>query len=331
MPQAATSNHGWHHDLQKLGYNEPLPAPIPGIQATLAMMTPAEIHNYIQETDTAAMQAAGEDGEPSLLLTVLDLSQWSRIFEFANSDLPAAMARLKELHTALLDILAQDEADLEASKKNSAVVEVAIRHANKQTADDSVTLSQTAIPESGTFSHPFLNNLSIEDAHRAALEDFQESILTSQIEKEQEFLVASGCFLAIPFVPHRTIEDQVSMKSHRVWATGNVNSLAPILISTWRIWAGMSQAEIEECQNCALNNKQLIANRQNLANCFSLYSYDHAKCPVTTVKLHIKTDIPTANDRREKHPQEMWNVYRPYLRCACHPKSTSGYTGSVIW
>ena len=331
MPQAATSNHGWHHDLQKLGYNEPLPAPIPGIQATLAMMTPAEIHNYIQETDTAAMQAAGEDGEPSLLLTVLDLSQWSRIFEFANSDLPAAMARLKELHTALLDILAQDEADLEASKKNSAVVEVAIRHANKQTADDSVTLSQTAIPESGTFSHPFLNNLSIEDAHRAALEDFQESILTSQIEKEQEFLVASGCFLAIPFVPHRTIEDQVSMKSHRVWATGNVNSLAPILISTWRIWAGMSQAEIEECRNCALNNKQLIANGQNLANCFSLYSYDHAKCPVTTVKLHIKTDIPTANDRREKHPQEMWNVYRPYLRCACHPKSTTGCTGSVIW
>ena len=295
------------------------------------MMMPSDIHQYIQESDTAAMSAAGEDGEPPLLLTVLDLSQWTRIFEFSNSDLPAAMACLKELHSALDDILAQDEADLETSKKHMALVEVAIKHANKQTTEDSVTVPQTSFPESGTFSHPFLNNLAIEDAHKAALEDFQESIMTTQIEKEQELLVASGRFVAIPFVPQRTIEDQVSMKAHRVWATGNVNSLAPILISTWRIWAGMTTAEIEECRNCALNNKQLIANGQNLVNCFSLYCYDHAKCPVTTVKLHIKTDIPTANDRREKHPQEMWNVYRPYLRCACHPKSTTGCTGSVIW
>ena len=218
-------------------------------------MTPGEIHQYIQESHTAAMSAAGEEGEPPLLLTVLDLSQWTRIFEFANSDLPAAMARLKELHTVLHDILTQDEGDLETSKKHMAVVEVALRHANKQTADDSVTMSQTSFPESGTFSHPFLNNLSIEQAHKAALEDFQESIMTTQIEKEQELLVASGRFLAIPFVPQRTIEDQVSVKAHRVWATGNVNSLAPILISTWRIWAGMTKAEIEECRNCALNNK----------------------------------------------------------------------------
>ena len=218
----------------------------------LAMMMPGDIHSYIQESDTAAMSAVREDGEPPQLLTALDLSQWTRIFEVVHSDLPAAMDRLKELHSALHEILAQDEEDLEMSKKDTAVVEVAIRHANKQTADDSVMVSQTVYPESGTFSHPFLNNLAIEDAHKAALEDFQESIMTTQIEKEQELLVASGRFVAIPFVPQRTIEDQVSMKAHRVWTTGNVNSLAPILISTWRIWAGMTTAEIEECRNCAL-------------------------------------------------------------------------------
>ena len=182
--QTGPSNSGWHQELRALGYNDPLPVPIPGIQATLAMITPRDIHAYIQESDTASMTAAGEDGEPPLLLTVLDLSQWTRIFEFANSDLPAAMDRLKELQAALHDILAQDEGDLESSKKNTAVVEVAIRHANKQTVEDCVVMPQTSIPESGTFSHPFLKNLTIDDAHKAALEDFQESIMNTQIEKE---------------------------------------------------------------------------------------------------------------------------------------------------
>jgi len=27
----------------------------------------------------------------------------------------------------------------------------------------------------------------------------------------------------------------------------------------------------------------------------------------------------------------MWNVHRPYLRCACHQKSNNGCTGSLIW
>jgi len=88
---------------------------------------------------------------------------------------------------------------------------------------------------------------------------------------------------------------------------------------------------MDECKEYAFNSKQFISNGQNLVNAFPLYSYDHRKCSITTVKLHIKLDVPTASDRREKHPQEMWNVHRPYLCCACHPKSNTGCNGSFIW
>jgi len=321
----------WHQDLQKIGYVDPLPPPIPGIQATLAAINPEEVHKFVQESDLSALRAAGDEGEPPLLLTVLDLSQWSRIFECANTDLSLALSRLRELHASLHEILVQDDADLEIAKKNITVVEVAIRHANNMANETNVLLSQIAVPETGTFSHPFLANLCIEDAHKAALEDYQESIMTTQIEKDQELLVSSGRHLSVPFVPRRTIEDQVSVKNHRVWATGHINSLAPILHSTWRIWAGMSKQDIDECREAALQNKQMISNGQNIVNAFALYGFDHGKCAVTNVKLHIKVDVPTANDRREKHPQEMWNVYRPYMRCACHPKSNSGCSGSFIW
>ena len=173
--------------------------------------------------------------------------------------------------------------------------------------------------------------MSIDDAHKAALEDFQESIMTTQIEKEQDNLVASGRHLAVPFVPQRAIEDQMLTKDHRVWATGNMNSLAPILPSTWRIWVGLQKSDVDECKEAALHGKKLITNGQNLTNAFAFYGYDHGKCPVTAVKLHIKLEVLTANDRREKHPQELWNVHRPYLRCVCHPKSTNGCNGSFIW
>ena len=324
------AGQAWHPDLLAMGYKDPLPLPIPGIQATLAAINPVEVHQFIQDSDLTAMNSAGEDGENPLLLTVVDLSQWTRIFEFANTDLQKALSRLQELQSMLFQILANDEADLSDAKRDTTIVEVAIRHANNQ-VEEAVSLSQLSVPEAGTFSHPFLTNLTISDAHKAALEDFQESIVTTQIEREQESLVATGRHLAVPFVPQRSIKDQMTSKDHRVWATGNMNSLAPLLPSTWRIWAGLSKSEMDECKEAALHGKKLITNGQNMANAFALYGYDHGKCPVTAVKLHIKLEVPTANDRRDKHPQEMWNVHRPYLRCVCHPKSSNGCTGSFIW
>jgi len=109
-----------------LGYKDPLSPPIQGVQATLSTINAIEIHSYIQEFDLSTIASARNDGEPYLLLTILDLSQWTRIFECANIDIAKAMIRLQELHAILEDILAEDEVDLELAKKNTTVVEVAL-------------------------------------------------------------------------------------------------------------------------------------------------------------------------------------------------------------
>ena len=87
MLQAPKNGPCWHPDLSKIGYKEPLPPPILGVQATLAAINPMEVHQFIQNSDLAAINSAGDEGEPPLLLTVLDLSQWTRVFELANTDL----------------------------------------------------------------------------------------------------------------------------------------------------------------------------------------------------------------------------------------------------
>jgi hypothetical protein len=47
--------------------------------------------------------------------------------------------------------------------------------------------------------------------------------------------------------------------------------------------------------------------------------------------VHTKQDLQTGYGRSEKHSSQLWNVQRPYLRCACHQNASSGCRGAIIW
>ena len=101
----------WHPDLVAMSYKPPLPPPIPAIQATLSAIQNTEIHDFVQQNDSAALEAAGEQSESaSLLLTILDLSLWTRVFEFANSQILAdrqkALDRLRGFYDVLSKLVA---------------------------------------------------------------------------------------------------------------------------------------------------------------------------------------------------------------------------------
>jgi hypothetical protein len=49
--------------------------------------------------------------------------------------------------------------------------------------------------------HPLLAKLNIAPAHKAAIEDFSENILTTQSEKDLASLESTGKGPAIPFLP----------------------------------------------------------------------------------------------------------------------------------
>ena len=51
MRQSDAKGQTWYEDMQKMGYDQPLPAPIPAVQTTIATIDVPEFHRCIQEMD----------------------------------------------------------------------------------------------------------------------------------------------------------------------------------------------------------------------------------------------------------------------------------------
>ena len=79
-------------------------------------------------------------------------------------------------------------------------------------------------------------------------------------------------------MPPRVVEELVGEKCHRVWTIPNLNLLAPISTSVWRIWTGLSDDEMKACAVAAEYNRSLIRGKHKLLHPFSLSSFDHRKC-----------------------------------------------------
>lgn len=342
--QSSRKGTGWHADLAARGYAEPLPAPIPAVQATLAAMSPNEIHQFIQANDRDALDKneLTDSGETPLLLNSLDLGQWIRVFEFANTDLPKALQRLRDMQLSLLDIANRDMLEYEEAKGNTVVVEVYLKQINPQdtvhatSTDSGISLPTTSLADIDEdigvgLCHPFLKNLALEEAHKAAIEDVHEGFLLSQAEKEQDSFSSSTESLSIPFMPPRAVEDLVATRNHRVWTIGNINLLAPIPPHVWRVWAGLKSDELKACIDAALHNRSVIRGMHDLAQPYSLSMFDHGKCGTHAVKIQVKQDLSTGRDRKENYITELWNSLRPYMRCHCNPRAVHGCQGAIMW
>ena len=92
----------------------------------------------------------------------------------------------------------------------------------------------------GFINHSFLMNLTIDSLNKATIKDFKDAITNSQFEIEQFTLVPSSKRILVPFKPPRAVKDEVSQKNHKYWKISNLNLLAPISQSTWRIWADLA-------------------------------------------------------------------------------------------
>lgn len=187
MTQNSKATPIWHPDLAARGYKDPLLVPIPAVQATIAAMSASKIHQFIQINNLEMLDKGElvENGETLLLLNTLDLGHWMRIFEFANTDLPKAMQRLRDMQLGLRDIANRDLAEYEEARGQTITMEQYLKNANPQAPEPSTSSepgpSQLVygldeIDENGQgLAHPFLRNLGIDEAHKAAIEDVHES------------------------------------------------------------------------------------------------------------------------------------------------------------
>ena len=334
MTQSKQKAQAWCEDLVKLGYAHPLPAPIPAVQSTIAAINIPEFHTNLQEADLAVLSDTDEEGLHSpLLLDSLDLAAWTSLFVLATADPPKAIARLKSAQDKLPELLAEDEVDAEKADQLAQKVEAILKLAN---ADELNPESASTIVgldsgnSTGSAAHPLLAKLAISAEDLSALEDFSDGIQLSQAEKHKNTMIASKGPV-VPIKPTRSVELLVADFQHRMWAIGNTNLIAPISIPMWKAWAGFSDQEVENFKKQAFNNIGVLRAPMDLMHAFPLNMFDHSKCTTEEVKLHTKQDLPTGHNRKDSHLSEMWNVQRPYMRCLCNPRATSGCKGSIIW
>ena len=305
---AQEKQSAWIQDLASCGYGDPLPTPAPAVQATLANIAAPEIHKFIQEKDTSALLDVDEDGEHApLLLVTLDLSHWTAILLATITDTQKGLGRLHEAHQVLGQLLEMDEQELEEALQNTRLVENALRSVNPH-EDWSDLPPPTELAKATADSprlHPLLDKLNIAPAHKAAIEDFLESISSTQSERDLASLDAPGKGLAIPFLPARAVEEQLAFCSHRTWCLKNINLLAPISIPMWKIWADISDKEATACEEKALSCVGLFKEPQELVNAFPIAIYDHHKCTTTTIKVHVKQDVLTCAPRHPKYTSQL--------------------------
>jgi hypothetical protein len=316
-----------------MGYADPLPAPSLAVQATIAAIVGPEVHAFIQNTDQAAILDKDVDGEHApLLLSTLDLSHWTSVMYVATVDngVEKALARLQEAHGVLANLLEKDEIELEEATNHARVVETALRAANPH-EDWSDRTTPSKGDDSFPAIHPMLSKLNIPEAQKAAIEDYGDSIQSSQLESKLASLDAAGKGPAIPFVPYRIVEIRLNSQSHRTWCLSNINLLAPIPTLVWKIWANLTDNDVKACEDKAVNVGSFSIEGQLIANAFPLALYDHHKCTTTSVRVHTKQDVLTCPPRNAQHTSKLWNCRRPYLRCTYSQNAKSGCKGNMIW
>jgi hypothetical protein len=209
--------NSWLLDLAAPNYAKPLPPSLPAVQATLALIIGFEIHDFVHATDRAALLDTNDDGKHvPFLLTTLDLFHWTSIIYLSTLEggVKRALTRLREAHAVLVHLLEKDELDLEEANTNTHLVESAL-HTTNPHEDWSDRPTPTRATDSVSSLHPIVGRLNIPQTHQVALEDFGESIQSTQMDQEMVSQDSSGKGSTIPFLPPHTIEIRLNARSHR--------------------------------------------------------------------------------------------------------------------
>jgi hypothetical protein len=106
---------------------------------------------------------------------------------------------------------------------------------------------------------------------------------------------------AILFTLLRVVEEQLALSSHRTWCISNINLLAPISISMWKLWAFLFDVEVKASEDKALSHTKLLKDPIMIPNAFPLTMFDHHKCTITKVQILTKHDMLTCPPRHKKY------------------------------
>ncbi|CAM6124076.1 unnamed protein product [Calypogeia fissa] len=134
----------------------------------------------------------------------------------------------------------------------------------------------------------------------------------------------------VPVMPPRHIEWEGSKEDGCLWKIKNINNLAPITLEMWQAWGSISDAEVLQCRDRALQSITL----SDIAPTFvtqwpmTVFGQPKYKCKLAA-GAKVKGKLDTKNSRLGDHKSKLWNWQRPYFRCPCYYKSAC--RGQLVW
>ncbi|CAM6103462.1 unnamed protein product [Calypogeia fissa] len=134
----------------------------------------------------------------------------------------------------------------------------------------------------------------------------------------------------VPVLPPRHIEWECSKEDGCMWKIKNINNLAPISIAMWQPWGTVSDVEVLQCRDRALNAVTIADKPHVFVSLLPMSAFGPPKykCQVAA-GAKVKGQLDTKNSRLKDHKSKMWNWQHPFFRCSCYFKPAC--KGQLIW
>ena len=121
--------------------------------------------------------------------------------------------------------------------------------------------------------------------------------------------------------------------NHQLWTLLNKSFIAPIQVETWVFLANLPASALEECRVNALKGVQYLDKGELIKAPFTMSFLDITKCAsLTGIYGRTKGTMVFNKQSAEYYLESVWNVYQPYLKCACKfLDSRAACESSIIW
>ncbi|CAM6082399.1 unnamed protein product [Calypogeia fissa] len=134
----------------------------------------------------------------------------------------------------------------------------------------------------------------------------------------------------VPVLPPRYIEWECAKEDGCMWKIKNINNLAPISIAMWQAWGTVSDAEVLQCRDRALNAVTISDKPPVFVSQWPMTAFGPPKYKCQVVAgAKVKGQLDTKNSRLKDHKSKMWNWQRPFFQCSCYFKPAC--KGQLIW
>lgn len=258
------------------------------------------------------------------IMNLLTFNDWVLVLANLDADAKEGLLHLQKLASNLSAIELSHKADLlQFSAKGADLSNFIRKLCGLPSCFATTKSSDPAQAQKGLFCR--------DDAAVEAVKSFQQGLSsTSETSLLDMVPKVSKCF---PFLPPRQIAIEGIELDHQLWELQNKAFVAPISIETWVFLAALPASTSEDCRLDILKGVQFLDKGDVIKAPFSMHFLDSRRCPILSgLYVRTKGTMIFSKQSSEFYSESIWNIYRPYIKCACKAlDAKADCESNILW